>query len=99
MKATPAAQPKKEAPKWEHFSPKQLQKSGREKPHKPHVETAWEDPYKDPYAIKKDAYAITEKRKSKAYYLKKRLRTPQDMVLWHEIMSPPVGMRDINPQR
>jgi hypothetical protein len=99
LKATPAPQPKKEVPKWEHSSPKQLQKSGREKPHKPHVETSWEEPYKDPYAIKKDAYAITEKRKSKAFYLKKRLRTPQDMVLWHEIMSVPVGMRDINPQR
>ena len=99
LKVASAPQPKKEAPKWEHSSVKQLQKSGREKLHKAHVEPAWQEPHEDPYAVKKDAYEIAEKRKSKAFYLKKRLRNPQDMVLWHEIMSVPVGMRDINSQR
>ncbi|MBA3603132.1 MAG: hypothetical protein H0W50_05725 [Parachlamydiaceae bacterium] len=107
MKPTPVAKqqpraplalrPQKEVPKWEHSSAKQPQKNGKEKPLKSHVQTPYlseKDPYKDPYAVKKDAYAIAEKRKSGAFYLKKRLKASQDMILWQEIMSPPVGMRD-----
>jgi hypothetical protein len=98
--------PLKEAPKWEHASAKQPMKPTKEKSLKTHVEahyapraseTAYsitQEPYKDPYAIKRDAYAITERRKSGAFYLKKRLKSPQDMILWHEIVSPPLALRN-----
>ncbi len=99
QKAPISPKPKNAAPKWDHSSAKQVQKSGREKLHKAHAEINLQETHEDPYAVKKDAYAIVEKRKSKAFYLKKRLKTPQDMVLWHEIMSTPVGLRDINSQR
>ncbi len=99
-----APKPQKEVLKWEHSSAnaKQHLKSTKEKQktqqqaHYSPIETAYsiaKEPYKDPYAIKRDAYALTEKRKSRAFYLKKRLKSPQDMILWHEIVSPPLALR------
>lgn len=109
MKYTPAPipippKPQKEAPKWEHSSAKK-HKAPKEKHQLAHRDSpmgslepatfsASQDPHKDPYAIKRDAYVIKEKKRSRAYYLQQRLKTPQDMVLWHEIIGPPKALKD-----
>jgi hypothetical protein len=49
----------------------------------------------DAYApSKKDAYAFEKKKKSRAFGLLQQLRSPKDMVLWHEIIGPPKALRN-----
>ncbi len=49
----------------------------------------------DAYApSKKDAYAFEKKKKSRAFGLLQQLRSPKDMVLWHEIIGPPKALKD-----
>lgn len=42
----------------------------------------------------KDAYAFEKKKKSRAFGLLQRLRSPKEMVLWHEIIGPPKALRN-----
>lgn len=67
--------------------------------HSEHIHTLYEDAYatgeQDPYAASKiDAYAFVQKRKSRASSLIGRLQSPKDMVLWHEIIGPPLALKD-----
>lgn len=66
--------------------------------HKEHMHTIYEDAYatyeKDPYAHSVvDAYGPMKKKISRADVLMRRLRDPKDMVLWREIIGPPIALK------
>lgn len=98
----PLPKPQKETARWDH-SPAKPHKAYKEKHPKGHGDAAHilrepasfsHDQSKDPYAIRRDAYVIKEKKKSRAYFLKQRLKNPQDMVLWHEIIGQAKALKD-----
>ena len=47
-----------------------------------------------PMLLKKMLMPTTEKKKSRAFYLRQKLNKPQDMVLMHEILGPPKALKN-----
>ncbi len=86
-KSTPKPQSvKREKLQWEHQAAKHLQRSQSDS------EIYKDSP--DPYAMEKDAYAITKKKKSRAFYLRQKLKNPQEMVIMYEIMGSPKALKN-----